>query len=386
MQIRLAEARDCIPIARMRADLWPSATEAEHAHELELELSGALLGPYPQTRFVAELETRLIGFIEVGMRSHVDGCDPRQPSGFIEGWYVVTNQRSRGVGQALMARAEAWAREQGCRELGSDTWITSEDSQRAHAAAGFEVVDRCVHFRKELAPSTPAHKPARSGFMEVSEAVRHRRSCRAFLPQPVDLSLLREAITLAARAPSGGNLQPWRLHVLTGDAMARFRKHMAVRLQQPEPDPMEYMVYPPQLHEPYRSQRFEVGEAMYALLDVSRDDKAGRLMQFARNWDFFGAPAGLFCFVDRRMGPPQWSDLGMYLQTLMLLLAERGLATCAQEAWSAFHQSVSSFVGAPAEHMLFCGMAIGYADPKAPVNTLQTARAPLEVFAKFHDE
>lgn len=220
--------------------------------------------------------------------------------------------------------------------------------------------------------------------MDVTEAVLRRRSCRAFLPQPVSQALLREAVELAARAPSGGNLQPWRVHVLMDGALARFRAHMAERMQSAAPDPSEYNVYPSSLHEPYRSQRFEVGETMYALLGIPREDKAARLLHFARNWDFFGAPAGLFCFVDRRMGPPQWSDLGMYLQTLMLLLEERGLSTCAQEAWAAFSRSVSTFVSAPAEHMLFCGMAVGYADRSAPVNQLQTTRAPLDVYATFH--
>ncbi|MEY4579019.1 MAG: hypothetical protein RL701_3722 [Pseudomonadota bacterium] len=105
-----------------------------------------------------------------------------------------------------------------------------------------------------------------------------------------------------------------------------------------------------------------------------------------RNWDFFGAPAGLFCFVDRRMGSAQWSDLGMYLQSLMLLLLEQGIATCPQEAWSSYGQTVSEFVAAPAEHMLFCGMAIGYEDTSAPVNTLRSERAPLTEFAKFHSD
>lgn len=221
--------------------------------------------------------------------------------------------------------------------------------------------------------------------MDVSEAVRRRRSTRAFLPTPVDPALLREVVELAARAPSGGNLQPWRVHVLSGAAMQRFRATMAERLQHPEPDPPEYAVYPAHLHDPYRSQRFEVGEGLYALLGIPREDKAGRLTQFARNWDFFGAPVGLFCFVDRKMGPPQWSDLGMYLQTLLLLLEERGVASCAQEAWAAFHRTVSTFVGAPSEHMLFCGVAIGYPDPAAPANQLRTARAPLDVFASFHE-
>lgn len=221
--------------------------------------------------------------------------------------------------------------------------------------------------------------------MQVAEAVRRRRSVRAFTSQPVSSELLRELVELAARAPSGGNLQPWRIHVLVGPALARFRARMAERLLEGPPDPPEYPVYPERLHEPYRTQRFELGEALYARLGIPRTDKAARLRQFARNYDFFGAPAALFCFIDRRMGPGQWSDLGMYLQTLMLLLQERGVDSCAQEAWESYHRTVSAFVQAPPEHMLFCGMAIGYADPNAPENQLVSARAPLETFATFHE-
>jgi nitroreductase len=221
--------------------------------------------------------------------------------------------------------------------------------------------------------------------MHVAEAVARRRSVRAFTSEPVAPELLREVIEQAARAPSGGNLQPWRVHVLLGPALARFRAVMAERRQQGGPDPAEYPVYPPNLHDPYRTQRYELGEALYALLGIARDDKAGRLRQFDRNYDFFGAPVALFCFVDRRMGHAQWSDLGMYLQTLMLLLQERGVDSCAQEAWSAYHQTVSAFVAAPPEHMLFCGMAIGHADSAAPENRLQSARAPLTTFATFHE-
>jgi nitroreductase len=222
--------------------------------------------------------------------------------------------------------------------------------------------------------------------MNVFEAVARRRSIRAFLPNPVPGALLREALTLAARAPSGGNLQPWRVHLLLGAALVRFRARMRERLQAGGADAIEYSIYPPNLHEPYRSQRFRVGEQMYALLGIAREDKPGRLAQFARNYDFFGAPVGLFCYVDRRMGPPQWSDLGMYLQTLMLLLQERGVDSCAQEAWSVYQATVREFLGAPVEHMLFCGMAIGYADPHAPVNSLVSERAPLGDFAQIHED
>jgi len=221
--------------------------------------------------------------------------------------------------------------------------------------------------------------------MNVSEAVQTRRSTRAFLPDPVPSELLREVIALAAHSPSGGNLQPWKVHVLTGAALARFRKVMAERLAREGYDQVEYEIYPPSLHEPYRTRRFRVGEQLYAKLGIAREDKAGRLAQFARNWDFFGAPAGLFCFMDRRMGPPQWSDLGMYLQTLMLLLAERGVASCPQEAWSSYCQTVSEFVQAEPELMLFCGVAIGYEDTSAPVNSLRAERAALEEFAVFHE-
>lgn len=216
--------------------------------------------------------------------------------------------------------------------------------------------------------------------MDVVEAVRRRISVRNFLPDPVDSDVLRHLVADASYAPSGGNVQPWRIYVLNGEAMVRFRAHLAT--QPPVEDP-EYDIYPAGLAEPYRTNRFTIGEQMYALLGIPREDKVARLQQFARNGDFFGAPAALFCFVDRRMGPPQWSDLGMYLQTFMLLAIERGLSTCPQEYWSVRHRAVSSFVGAPAEEMLFCGVSIGYADPAAPVNSLRSERMPLDQWATF---
>jgi nitroreductase len=222
--------------------------------------------------------------------------------------------------------------------------------------------------------------------MNVSDAVRTRKSMRAFLDTPVPIELLREVLQAAARAPSGGNLQPWRLHVLSGEALARFRAVMQQRLAAGGTDPLHYSIYPPKLDEPYRSQRFAVGEALYAALGIDRADKPARLRQFARNFDLFGAPVALFCYIDRRLGPPQWSDLGMYLQTVMLLLREHGLHSCPQEAWSTYDQTVSRFVGADPEQVLFCGMAIGYADMAAPVNHFTTERAPLDAFATFHFE
>lgn len=220
--------------------------------------------------------------------------------------------------------------------------------------------------------------------MDVSDAVRTRRSARAFLDTPVSGALLREVVEMAARAPSGGNLQPWRLYVLGGEVLDALKARMRERLSTgPTSEPTDYEIYPADLWEPYRTERYTVGEQLYAQLGIGRADKIGRLRQFARNFEFFGAPAALFCYVDRRMGRPQWADLGMYLQTLMLLLRERGLDSCAQECWSLYPRTVGEFLGAPQDQMLFCGMAIGHADPDAPINQFQTRRLPLETFAEF---
>ena len=217
--------------------------------------------------------------------------------------------------------------------------------------------------------------------LSVSEAVAARMSTRAFLDRAVETGVIRDVLGRAARAPSGGNLQPWHLYVLNGDSMSRFRAVMEPKLSDnPMGETPEYAVYPPDLKEPYRTRRYVVGEAMYGLLGIGRENRLGRLQWFQNNDRFFGAPAAVFCFTDRIMGPPQWSDLGMMLQTAMLLFAEQGLATCPQEAWCRWPRTVAEFVGAPGELMLFCGMAIGFADPDAAVNRLRTERAPVQEF------
>lgn len=236
-----------------------------------------------------------------------------------------------------------------------------------------------------MAEPTTTHPTAA---MNLHDAIASRRSVRDFLETPVPEVTIRRVLEHALRAPSGGNLQPWHLHVLAGPPLADFKALMQQRLQDEAagtatPEPSEYTVYPPELVSPYRERRFEVGEAMYAELGIPREDKAGRLRWFARNYAFFGAPLALFCSVDRRMGPPQWSDLGMLLQTLMLLLRAEGLDSCAQECWARYPQTVGQTLKLPPERMLFAGMAIGYANPEHPVNRLQTARAPLSEVVEF---
>lgn len=215
--------------------------------------------------------------------------------------------------------------------------------------------------------------------MDVSQAVAQRRSVRGFLDKAVSTELILELLEKAARTPSGGNLQPWRIYVINGDKMQAFQKHLE------ESSPVEtpaYEIYPQSLKEPYRSSRFKVGEDMYKLMDVGRDDKEGRFKFLLENFRFFGAPAAFFCFVDKQMGKPQWSDLGMFLQSFMLLAQEVGVDTCPQEAWAMRSQAVQSFVGAPEDETLFCGMAIGYEDASMRVNELRTEREAVETFVK----
>lgn len=218
------------------------------------------------------------------------------------------------------------------------------------------------------------------GVVDVTQAVLARRSIRQFRSDPVADDQLAELFTLAARAPSGGNVQPWRLYIVNGASMVRLRAHLATA---PALELPEYDIYPPALWEPYRTNRFALGEQMYAAVGIPREDKDARLRQFARNADFFGAPAALFCFIDRGMGPPQWSDCGMFLQTFMLLATAAGLGTCAQEYWAVRHGAVAEFVGAPDDEMLFCAVSIGYADEAAPINAVRSERMPLEQWARF---
>ena len=151
IHVRLAVLADGAQLGRLCEALWPDSPAEEHARVLEPTLTGAPIGIFPQAIFIAESEHgELVGFLEAGLRSHADGCDPARPVGYIEGWYVVEAQRRNGVGSKLMAAAEEWARAQGCREVASDAWIDREVSQLAHEALGFEVVDRCVHYRKSL--------------------------------------------------------------------------------------------------------------------------------------------------------------------------------------------------------------------------------------------
>jgi len=208
--------------------------------------------------------------------------------------------------------------------------------------------------------------------MNVEQALGLRHSVRAFLPQMPDKHLIKHLLEQAAKAASGGNLQPWRVIALSGEAL---RELINQAKDNPARRAPAGMSYPSPLFEPYRSRRFENGEMLYQALDISRDDKAARLEQWHKNGEFFGAPVGIFIAVHQKMGYAQWIDLGIYLQSLMLLACENGLATCAQGYWRAYNALLVETLELPTDYEIAFGIALGFEDKTAPVNQWRATRA-----------
>ncbi len=216
--------------------------------------------------------------------------------------------------------------------------------------------------------------------MNVTDALHTRISVRAFKSDAVPEALVREIVDVARWAPSGGNVQPWRVIAVAGaekDALITLAK---ANLPGDEGD---RPIYPPDLWEPHRSRRFKVGEDMYSILGIPRENKAARLMQMARNFEFFGAPCALFFVIDRRMGHGQWAHLGMLMQSIALAAWERGVASCMQEAWARMRTPLHAHFGLGETEMVYCGMALGYADDAAPINTLRSDRAEVDEITEF---
>lgn len=211
--------------------------------------------------------------------------------------------------------------------------------------------------------------------MKTSEAVASRRSIRAFLDTPVPMETLQRVLDRAQHAPSGCNFQPWRATVLTGDPLRELQDKMKVAKWQ---DPIEYSWSEPEQSPEHKRRLHELGALMYGAMDVGRDDKEGRRAFVDRNIISYGAPVVMMVHFERFMGPPQWSDVGMWLQTVMLLLREEGLDSCPQEWMALYARLIKDFIGvSDEEQILFCGLAIGYRDPDAPVNNFAVPRIPI---------
>lgn len=221
--------------------------------------------------------------------------------------------------------------------------------------------------------------------MDVFAAVDSRIACRAFLDKPVALDIVRDLIERASRAASGGNLQSWQVYALAGAPLAEIKRQVAAYIdgRDPRHDDAEYPIYPKTMWEPYKSRRDAHGVQLYGALGVAREDAAGRLAQYKRNFEFFNAPVALFIAVDRKLGPGQWADLGGYIHALMFLARGYGLDTCPQESWARMHRIVRAFVKMPPEQMLFCALAIGYGDHSHAANSFRSPRAAVGEFCSF---
>jgi nitroreductase len=220
----------------------------------------------------------------------------------------------------------------------------------------------------------------------VDHAIVTRRSLRAFLPTPVPRPLIEEILQVAARAPSGTNVQPWRVTVLTGAARERLSAAILRVYDDPElrrEHAEEYAYYPTEWVDPYLARRRKVGWDLYGLLGIGKSEKERMHAQHGRNYRFFDAPVGMIFTIDRILQQGSWLDYGMFLENIMIAARARGLDTCPQAAFTQFHRVIAEQLALPASEMVVCGMALGYADMSRIENTLETEREPVSGFARF---
>jgi nitroreductase len=232
-----------------------------------------------------------------------------------------------------------------------------------------------------LSPAAPADPAA-----DIADAIRSRRSVRAFLPDPVPPGVARAILDIAANAPSGSNLQPWTVFVLTGQTLAALGRDMKAAYLADEPGhERDYKYYPAHIPEPYQARRRACGWSLYGTLGITKGDKPRMKAQRATNYDFFGAPLGMVFSIHAGLEVGSWMDYGGFLQSVMLAARGFGLHSCAQAAIAEYPLIVRRHVPVSPEHKIVCGMALGYADPAAAINSFRTERAGVDVFATFLD-
>ena len=231
--------------------------------------------------------------------------------------------------------------------------------------------------------------PTSAAVAAVDEAITSRRSVRAFLPTPVAEDTVRELLAIAARAPSGTNLQPWLVHVLTGPAKARLSAAILRVFDDPaalSQHRSEFEIYPNHWVSPYIDRRSKVGWDLYGRLGIAKGDRAGTHAHHARNFLFFDAPVGLIFTIDRNLGHASWIDYGIFMGNFMTAARARGLHTCPQLSFPQFHRVIGDCLGLPENQQVLCGMSLGYEDPAAPENGVRSERAPLEEWTWFHHD
>jgi nitroreductase len=220
--------------------------------------------------------------------------------------------------------------------------------------------------------------------MTLDEALKVRKSVRAFRPDPVPLDLLKEILELARCSPSGTNIQPWKVHVVAGETRRRLEKEVLAHRETRPADASAEFPRTSKRKEPYTTRMRTLGKAMYGLLGIPKGDEAANWRQWGRNYQFFDAPVGLIFTIDKDLDAMSFIDIGIFMQSIMLAAKSRGLDTCSQGAWNSFWSVTRRVLNVPDDEYIVCGMSLGYADETAPVNTLVAEREPLDSFATFH--
>ena len=219
--------------------------------------------------------------------------------------------------------------------------------------------------------------------MSVEEAIVGRQSIRAFLDKPVPHEVLERVLQIAGRAPSGSNIQPWRVYVIEGSVKDKLCDELVARHKSGDEGKREYNYYPVKWRDPYLARRRETGWGLYSLLGLTRDDKAGMTAQARQNFTFFGAPVGLIFTIDRDMELGSWLDTGMFIQSVMLAARGEGLETCSQAAFCQYHVVIQQRLKIPTDQQVICGMAVGYGDAGAKINNFRTTRIPTTEFVTW---
>jgi nitroreductase len=221
--------------------------------------------------------------------------------------------------------------------------------------------------------------------MNMISVIRARQSRRAFLDRDVETDKIQAILDAARWAPSGANMQPWRVAVVRGESKRRISEAVIAKREAGDAEVPDYQYYPSEWFEPYKSRRRETGLALYGARNIGREDTQARNEAWNDNYRFFGAPVGLLVFLDRRLGQGSWVDIGMFLQNILLVAESMGLATCTQASLAEYPQTVRRILGIGDEMALVCGISLGYPDPGAAVNAYRTPRIGVEEFTSWHD-
>jgi len=221
--------------------------------------------------------------------------------------------------------------------------------------------------------------------MNIKEAIEKRFSVRAFTKEVPDIETIKAILKTAGTAPSGGNIQPWKVYVLTDRAKNELSKKTLYNFDNGVQEDIEYDIYPKPLDDEYKKRRYKCGADMYNALAIDKDDLDSRFKQIRENYNFFGAPLGMIITIDKSFGKNGWGHVGMFLENLWLSAIDYGLGICLQESWSIYPKTVKEVTKHPDNEIVWCGVAVGYEDSSNPINQYRTKREDLDSFVKFID-